>query len=140
MTLYVTPFGRLARRRMMEHYLQDGDWNIPVENDLFFPIDVKVESEDFVISALLPGVKPEDMDIQIVNETVTISGRLDYERDEKSSYLVQERPHGSFNRVINLPTTLDPNSAEAKVENGVLILRVPKAETARPKTIKVMSK
>jgi len=140
MTLYATPYGRFAHRRMMERFLQDGEWNIPVENEILFPVDVKAESEAFVITALLPGVKPEDLDIQIVNETVTISGHLDYERDEKGSYLVQERPHGNFHRVLNMPTTLDPNSAEAKVENGVLALRVPKAETARPKTIKVMSR
>jgi len=53
---------------------------------------------------------------------------------------VQERPYGKFSRVLSLPTTLDSNGAEASVENGILTLRVPKAETARPKTIKVVTK
>ena len=140
MTLYITPFSRLAHRRIIEQMLQDGGWNVAPENDIVLPVDVKVEFDSFMITALLPGVKAEDLDIQIVNETVSISGKLEYERDEKASYLVEERPHGNFSRVLTMPTSLDPNGAEAKIENGILTLRVPKAETARPKTIKVISK
>jgi HSP20 family protein len=125
---------------MIERMLQDGGWNMPPENEVAFPVDIKVEPDAFVITALLPGIKPEDLDIQVVNETVTIQGKLLYQQDEKADYLVQERPYGNFSRVLSLPTTLDSNGAEAHVENGVLTLRVPKAETARPKTVKVVSK
>ena len=140
MTFYVTPFGRLAHRRMVERMLQDGGWNMPLESEVAFPVDVKVEPDAFVITALLPGIKPEDLDIQVVNETVTIQGKLLYQQDEKADYLVQERPYGNFSRVLSLPTTLDSNGAEAHVEDGVITLRVPKAEAARPKSIKVVSK
>ncbi len=140
MTFYVTPFERLAHRRMVERMLQDGGWNMPRESDVAFPVDVKVEPDAFVITALLPGVKAEDLDIQVVNETVTIQGKLLYQQDEKADFLVQERPYGKFSRVLSLPTTLDPDGAEAHVENGILTLRVPKAEAARPKSIKVVSK
>jgi HSP20 family protein len=139
MTFYVTPYGRLAHRRMIERMLQDGGWNMPVESEIAFPVDIKAEPEAFIITALLPGIKPEDLDIQVVNETVTIQGKLLYQQDEKANYLVQERPYGNFSRVLTLPASLDPNGAEAHFENGVLTLRVPKAETARPKTIKVIS-
>jgi len=125
---------------MVERMLQDGGWNMPLESEVAFPVDVKVEPDAFVITALLPGIKPEDLDIQVVNETVTIQGKLLYQQDEKADYLVQERPYGNFSRVLSLPTTLDSNGAEAHVEDGVITLRVPKAEAARPKSIKVVSK
>ena len=139
MTFYITPYGRLAHRHMIERMLQNGGWSMPVESEVAFPVDVKVENDAFVITALLPGIKPEDLDIQVVNETVTIQGKSLYEQDEKADYLVKERPYGNFNRVLTLPTKLDANGAEAHVENGILTLRVPKAETARPKSIKVTS-
>jgi HSP20 family protein len=65
---------------------------------------------------------------------------LKVERDEKDNYLFQERPSGKFARVLDLGTALDPNGAEAHLENGVLTLKVAKAEIAKPKTIKVVSK
>jgi HSP20 family protein len=140
MTFYITPYGRLAHRHMVERMLQEGGWNMPLESEVAFPVDVKVEPDAFVITALLPGIKPEDLDIQVVNETVTIQGKMLYQQDEKADYLVQERPYGNFSRVLSLPTTLDSDGAEAQFENGVLTLRIPKAETARPKTVKVISK
>ena len=139
MTLYITPFGRLTRRHMMERML-DPDWNQHVENELFFPVDVKAESDAFTISALLPGVHSEDLNVQIVNETVTIQAEMKPTGDEKTSYLVREIPSGSFSRVLTLPTALDANAAEAHFENGLLTLKVPKAETVRPRTIKVVAK
>jgi HSP20 family protein len=137
MTLYWTPLGRMVRRRMINQMMQDADMNIEQATDMVFPIDVKAESDAYEITALLPGVNSEDLDIQVVNETVSIRGEIKLDRPENDNYLLRERPSGKFNRVLNLPSTLDTEHAEAHVENGVLTLRVPKAETARPKTIKV---
>lgn len=140
MTFYVsTPMARMARRNMMMNRFMDNDWPT-TQADVFVPVDVKAEDDAFVITALLPGVKSEDLNIQIVNETVSIQGELQNEREENSSYLLKERPSGKFYRVLTLPETLDASKAEADMENGVLMLRVPKAEQARPKTIKVTAK
>jgi len=133
MTLYITPFTRMARRRRY----QDPDWSM--ESDVIVPVDVKAEADAFHIEALIPGVDPDDISIQIVNETVSIQGEFKEKTDEKASYLLHEHPHGKFSRVLTLPYALDAAGAEADVENGVLTLRVPKAESARPKTIKVKS-
>lgn len=135
MTLYVTPRGMMARRRMMERMMQDFDED--VEYEVRFPMDVRADEDAYEIKALLPGVKSDDISIQVVNETVTISGEIKNERDEKATYLLAERPGGRFNRVITLPASLDSSKAEASFEDGVLTLRVPKAEEARPKTIKI---
>ena len=138
MTIYINPIRRSARRRMMDELMRD--WDDDYAPELTFPIDVKVENDSFVIKALLPGVKPEDLDIQIVNEIVTIAGELKAERDEDASYLLAERPSGKFHRVLTLPTPLDASKVEADLENGILTLLVPKAEEAKPHTIKIKQK
>ena len=98
---------------------------------------MRADGDDFIISALLPGVKADELSIQVVNETVTLQGEIPAETAEDARYLVQERPSGKFYRVIRLPEPLDTAKAEADLSDGVLTLRVPKAEEARPRTIKV---
>ncbi len=137
MTIYVTPFARSARRQMLERMLRHVEYPEMMESDVFFPVDVKAENDAFVLTALLPGVSPDEVNVQIVNETVSIQGELKHERKEADQYLLQELPAGRFSRVLTLPAQLDSTKAEANLENGVLTLRIPKAEAARPKTIKV---
>jgi len=138
MTLYINPIRRSAHRRSLDEIMRD--WEEDYRGALTFPIDVKAESDSFTIKALLPGAHPEDVDIQIVNEVVTISGELRSGRDEGDTYLLAERPDGKFHRVISLPTPLDANNVQADLENGVLTLHVPKAEEAKPRTIKIKQK
>lgn len=135
MTFYLTPYNRRAVRHMMNR-MAEANWPNS-HSEVAFPVDVKAEDEAYVISALLPGIKPEDLDIQVVNETVTLKGAFINARDEGDHYLMQERPSGRFARVIQLPERLDSSKAEASMENGVLSLRIPKAEEVRPKSIKV---
>ena len=138
MTFYVrSPFG-LMRRRMLENMF-DRDWP-EFESEVMVALDVKAEDDGYVITTSLPGIKAEDLNIQVVNEAVTISGEFKHNRDEEAQYLLAERPAGRFSRTITLPVTLDAGKAEADLVNGVLTLKVPKAEQARPKSIKVISK
>lgn len=134
MAFYVTPHTPAARR-WARPYREE--YNTEVECDVFVPVNVRADGDDFVISALLPGVKADQLSIQVVNETVTIQGEIPGDSAEDARYLVQERPAGKFYRVIRLPEPLDPGKAEADLSDGVLSLRVPKAEEARPRTIKV---
>jgi HSP20 family protein len=137
MTLYITPNRRALRRRT---FGPDFSWPDVFDSQVYFPVDVKAEPEAFVITALLPGLKPDEINIQIVDETVSIQGEFKGEAEANDSYLIKERPAGSFNRVITLPDPLDADRAEASFDQGVLTLRVPKAESARPKTIKINTK
>ncbi len=138
MTVYIrTPYGRFPRYRFAERFPEN--WDMP-ENRVFFPVDVKEVDDRFVISAMLPGLKAEDVEIQIVNETVSLKGEFKDEMDEKSTYILQERPSGKFCRTVTLPDTLNSAKAEARMENGILSVSIPKAEEAKPKTIKVTSK
>jgi len=138
MTLYINPSRRPLRRRMMEEMMRD--WDEDYSANLTFPIDVIAGKDSFTIKALLPGVQPDDLDIHIVNEIVTISGEIKVERDETDNYLLAECPSGKFHRVLTLPTPLDSSQVEAELENGILTLVVPKAEEAKPRTIKVTKK
>jgi len=138
MTLYINPIRRTPRRRSLDEIMRDYEQDYTSE--LAFPIDVQANTESFTIKALLPGVKPDDLDIQIVNEIVTISGTLSADRDEDRNYLLAERPSGKFHRVISLPTPLDSSKVEAELENGVLTLEIPKVEEAKPRTIKITQK
>lgn len=134
MSLYVTPFTRRSRRAWSQPY-RDDNW-VEVEYDVFVPVNVQSEDDDFIITALLPGVKAEDLNLQILNETVTIQGEFAApEKDQR--FMVREIPSGKFYRLVRLPAQLDSAKAEADLTNGVLTLRVPKAETARPRMIKV---
>jgi HSP20 family protein len=135
MTLYISPMRHARRRRMIDEMLRD--WDDDYSNELTFPIDVAAESDSFTVKALLPGVKADDLDIQIVNEIVTISGQITVDRDENANYLLAELPSGKFHRVLTLPTPLSPTEVSANLENGVLTLQIPKAEEAKPRTIKV---
>lgn len=137
--MVLTPYGRyLSRRRMMDRMMDD-EWE-DESNRVIFPVDIRADDEAYVVTALLPGISSDDLTIQVVNDTLTIQGVLNHDRDEKAAYILQERPSGKFCRVINLPEPVDSNRAEADLKNGVLTLRIPKAEEARPKTIKITTK
>jgi HSP20 family protein len=101
------------------------------------PMDVESREDAFVISAMVPGIKAEDVDIQIEGEILTIEGEIKFEEDEKANWLMRERPRGRFSRRIELPAGLEAEKAQASFADGILTLTIPKAPEARPRTIKV---
>jgi len=138
MTLYINPTRRTVRRRTINDIMRDYKEVYPRE--LTIPIDVAVNDESFTIKALLPGIQPEDVNIQIENDILTISGEIKPDREEGENYLLAERPSGKFHRVLTLPTPLDSSNVEAELKNGVLTLEIPKVEEAKPRTIKINQK
>ncbi|MCX8024753.1 MAG: Hsp20/alpha crystallin family protein [Thermanaerothrix sp.] len=132
------PYGRWMMRRWLDRAMNE-EW--PEESPtVWVPVDVRANDEGYEITALVPGVKPEELQIQIQDNTVTLQGELKAEHDEKATYILQERPYGRFMRVIHLPDELDSAAADASLKDGVLTLRVPKAAAARPRTIKVVAR
>ena len=96
-------------------------------------------ADEIVIVANVPGVKPEDVEITIEGDSLTIKGqRLPLAKDV--NYVLQERGFGPFQRTLNINVPVDANRAEAHYENGVLTLRIPKAESMKPKTIQVVTR
>jgi HSP20 family protein len=105
------------------------------------PIDVYQTPGEVVVKASLPGVKPEDIEINITDNTLTIKGETKgTEELKREDYLYREHHHGSFVRSITLPRDLQADKAEAISEDGLLTLTIPKAEDAKPRTIEVKAK
>lgn len=141
MTVYISPYRRMtslreAMNRLMEDSIAETS---PSEREMMLAVDVQAEDEAYVITALVPGLDAENLNIEILNNTVSLRGEFKSTEKENFKYLISELPSGRFSRVITLPTTLDTSKAEASIKNGVLTLRVPKAEAHRPKTIKVQA-
>jgi len=93
------------------------------------------------VTAEVPGIKPEDIDINVVGETLTLSGeRHPEELQEGAQYHRQERGYGKFSRSVQLPFPVDVNKVEATFKSGVLQVALPRAEADKPKKIVVKSK
>jgi HSP20 family protein len=110
----------------------------------FAPIDVYQTEDEVVIEALMPGVKPDNLDVSLMGDTLSIRGEVRQERevsdDADRDYLIRERRYQRYSRTLRLPTLIQAEKAEAEFENGVLRLTLPKAEEVKPKTIKIKAK
>lgn len=106
---------------------------------LYLPVDVYTTDEELVVYAMIPGVSPENVNITIEDNTLTISGEIPAPA-ENVNWVIQESAYGAFRRTLTLNVPVDTDAAEATFENGRLILHLPKAEEAKPKQIKVHAK
>ncbi len=104
------------------------------------PVDVHANPEEYVITAEVPGLTVDDLKIEILDDVVTLAGELNVEEDGQGDALLRELPSGNFKRSFRFAEPLDAEKAEAQLENGLLKLRIPKSEEARPKTIKVKAR
>jgi len=104
-------------------------------------LDMYETADSVVVKTSVPGIAPEDIDITISGDVLTIKGETKAEEKlEKENYIRQERRYGSFSRSVRLPGSLVADKAEATFDKGVLTLSIPKSEEAKPKTIKVQAK
>ena len=140
------PFADL--RGTMDRLFDDGfsrPWRLlPATNgegfEATFPVEVSTTDTDIEVKASLPGVKPEEVEITVQNDVLTIKAEhKDTSEEKKRDYYRREIRYGAFHRSMTLPVSVDSDKAAAKFENGVLSLTLPKAEALRPKQIKVGS-
>ena len=104
-------------------------------------LDVAEDAGSYTVKASLPGIKPEEVEITLDKNVLTIKGASKDESEKtEGTYHLRERRTGSFSRSVSLPANIDSEKIEAVNENGVLTLRVPKAEVAKPKKIAVVAK
>ena len=102
------------------------------------PLDVSENENEFVVKASLPGVKPEEVQITVHGETLTIHGESKFEEEQKDErWHIRERRAGSFHRSIVLPVPVESDKAQASFEHGVLTLTLPKSEQAKPRQIRI---
>lgn len=116
-------------------------WRNVEPTHLSFPTDLFETDDHVVVKAILPGIKPEDIDISVSEGVLTIKGETRFEeKSEKENYYRQEIHYGAFSRSIPLPTRVNDERAEAEFADGMLTVRLPKAEEVRPKSIKIRAR
>lgn len=104
-------------------------------------LDVRETPDSFVITTAVPGVRPDDVDITVLGDTLTIRAEhreeSEQERGQGHRWLLKERRYGTFERAVTLPTTVKADQATADFKDGILTITLPKAEEAKPRAIKV---
>lgn len=104
-------------------------------------IDAYQTDDSIIIKAPIAGVNPEDLDVQITDDLVTIKGeRRDEFQEKRDNYFVQECYWGSFSRSYVLPTAVDADVAEAGLKNGILTITIPKLTKAKARTLKIKTR
>jgi HSP20 family protein len=104
-------------------------------------VDMYQTDDAVVVKSPLPGVKPEDIDISVTGDVLTIKGETKAEEEvNEENYVYRECSYGSFSRSLSLPVPVVAGKAQAEFEDGVLILTLPKAEEVKPKAIKIKAK
>jgi HSP20 family protein len=101
------------------------------------PINIFQKGDDFVVILELPGVDKKDIEIQAKENTIRISGRKTINYDEGASMHRRERVSGVFDRTLSVPIQIDPDGIKAEYRDGVLTLFIPRAESEKPRTIKI---
>ncbi|MBI3168518.1 MAG: Hsp20/alpha crystallin family protein [Chloroflexi bacterium] len=125
MTLYIQPY---PFRRMVRRVA-------PQPQPRALSVNVREEDDSYVLYALVPGLKAQDLNIQVLENVVSIEG--EYKAEEEASFLMDELPSGAFRRSLRMPSEIDSEKVEARIADGILTLTLPKAESARPKKIQV---
>lgn len=109
-------------------------WN----NEWGVAVDVLENEDGYVVTASLPGLAPEDVEVTLEDNVLAIKGEVKAEESQEGeTYHVRERRYGSFNRKIRFPVMVNSDSVEAGYENGILTLTVPKADEVKPRRIEI---
>jgi HSP20 family protein len=139
-----SPLGELVSlRQAMDRLFEDSfvrsrPWGIGGDMASALPLDITSSNDALIVDAALPGIAPEDVEITVEDGTLTIHGETRSERkEEEGQTLISEIRRGSVSRAVALPSGLEPDKAEATFENGVLHLRIPKAEAVKPRQIRI---
>jgi len=130
-------------RLFEESFLRPGSLGVSDSASAMLPMDMYETENDVVVKAAIPGVKPEDIEVTVTGDLLSIKGEFSAEneqKDEKRNYHRQERRFGSFCRQVTLPAGVNADACAADFENGVLTLTLPKVEEAKVKKVQIKSK
>ena len=130
----------LDLRRAMDQVMQRTGQATNGQPQFDVAMDIYETPDSYEIEAAMPGIKPEDVDITLNNNVLTIRGETKVEEEkEDKNYHLRERRAGAFLRSITLPSSINADAIEARYGNGVLKLRLPKAEEAKSKHIQIQN-
>ena len=130
------------RRGVAGRLFEDALGDAPRSAARFAPaVDVAETDDAYMVTAEIPGAKPEDVTVELHEGVLTLRGEKRSERDERKEHVrYVERTFGSFSRSFALPQNANPEKVDASFKEGVLTLRVPKREEAKPRTIHIQTK
>jgi HSP20 family protein len=138
------PFGEMVSLRQAMDRLFEDSFILPVSGrgsgteGVNPALDVHETADDIVVTAALPGIKPEDVEITMTGQNLSLRGEFKAdERVERDQYLYRERRYGAFHRSLQLPVRVEGDRAEASFADGILTLRIPKAEEVKPRQIRI---
>jgi HSP20 family protein len=133
------PFDALAGLQRAMDSVMGSDWfGSRTSGTGAFPlINVFHDGEDFVLVAELPGVNKENLDVQVRGDTLRIQGKKTISYDSDASVHRRERAAGEFDRTLTLPAEVDAAKVTAEYRDGVLTLRLPRAESAKPRNVTI---
>lgn len=128
-------------RRQMDRLVSafTGQGAAPAVSGVFPALVVKEDGDKIIVEAELPGINPQDLDINVHGNTLTLSGERKPDKIEGASYHRRERKWGSFRKAITLPDEVNSDAVQAECKNGVLTIILPKAEQVKPKKIAIKS-
>ena len=135
-----TPWQELENmNRQLSHLLDDSPLGTAGEAGQWAPrVDIRETDDALLVQAELPGIDKKDVQLEVKDGVLTLSGERRYEKDVKEENVHRvERAYGSFSRSFSLPSNVDADKVDAKMKNGVLEVRLPKRESAKPKAISI---
>jgi len=141
-TDFTNPFREMARlQREMDRVLSAFTGRAPaaVTSGVFPALNITSDNDNIYVHAEIPGIKPEDLDISVEGNTLTIRGGRQSENVENVSYHRRERRTGRFQKAVTLPDEINAEAVKAQCNSGALKLVLPKAEQAKPRKITVKS-
>jgi len=135
-----TPWQELeTMNRQLSHLLDDSPLSTFGEAEQWAPrVDIRETDDALLVQAELPGIDKKDIHLAVKDGVLTLSGERRYEKDVKEEHVHRaERAYGCFSRSFSLPTSIDADKVDASMKNGVLEVRLPKRESAKPKAITI---
>ena len=139
MAVFSDPFGALANFQQALDAFRASSWLDagPSGGGAYPPVNVFRKGDDFIVIAEIPGVKKSDLDVQVKGRTLRLSGVKSVAYAEKAAVHRRERLAGRFDRAVTMPVEINPDGVKAEYRDGVLALVLPRAESEKPKSIKV---
>ncbi len=135
-----TPWQELENmNHQLSHLLDDSPFGAAGETGQWAPkVDIRETDDALLVQAELPGIDKKDVHLEVKDGVLTLSGERRYEKDVKEENVHRvERAYGSFSRSFSLPSNVDANKVNAGMKDGVLEVRLPKRESAKPKAITI---
>lgn len=139
MALFPDPFGTLLGLQNALDAFRSSDWlqSGPSAGGSYPPLNIFRKGDDFALVAEVPGITRSDLEIQVKDRTVRLSGSKSVKYPETASVHRRERRQGRFDRSITLPIGVDENSVTAECRDGILVIRLPRAERDKPRSIRI---